>query len=153
MTEENGRHLAVLHSSKARSIGSRIGIDLDRYHDLTIAICLTTAASLCPKVRRAIAHIEHNYHRRLTLESVGAAVGYHPNHLCRKFREELSLSFHEYLVRVRLKKAVGLLVYTDDPIKAVAYRVGFGRPERLSRAFARWIRCSPRVFRDRYRYQ
>ena len=124
-----------------------------RYHDLTNATFLTTAASICPKVRRAIAYIEHNYHRRVTLQCVGVQVGFHPNHLCRVFREQLGLSFHEYLLQVRLKKAIRLLVHSDYPIKAVGYWVGFGSPEQFSKVFTRWIRCTPRAFREQYRYQ
>ena len=128
-------------------------VDLNRYHDLTNVICLTTAASICPKIRRAVTYIEHNYHRRMTLECLGAQIGYHPNHLCRVFREQLGLSFHEYLLRVRLKKAIRLLVYTDYPIKEVGFRVGFVRPEQFSRVFTRWLHCPPRAFREQYRYQ
>lgn len=131
----------------------RSPVDERSYHDLMNVICLTTAASICPKIRPAVTYIEHNYHRRLTLECAGAQIGYHPNHLCRVFREQLELSFHEYLLRARLKKAIRLLVYTYDPIKEVGYRVGFVRPQQFSRVFTRWLHSSPRVFREQYRYQ
>jgi AraC-like DNA-binding protein len=62
------------------------------------------------------------------------------------------MSVSEYLVRVRLKKAIGWLVYTDDPIKEIGFRAGFGGPERFSKVFRRWLKCSPRAFRERYRY-
>lgn len=127
--------------------------DVRRYHDLTNAICVTTAASICPKIRRAVTYIEHNYQHRLTLDCVGAQIGYHPNHLCRVFREQLGVPFHEYLLRVRLKKAIRLLVYSDDPIKEVGFQVGFPRPEQFSRVFTHWIHYSPRAFREQYRYQ
>ncbi len=143
----------MMPSAAVPATPRRTPADVRRYHDLANVICLTTAASICPKVRRAVTYIEYNYHSRLTLECVGAQIGYHPNHLCRIFREQLGLSFHEYLLRVRLKKAIRSLVYTDDPIKEVGFRVGFARPEQFSRVFTRWIHCSPRAFREQYRYQ
>jgi len=123
-----------------------------RYDDLTTAICLTAAGALHPKIRHAVRHIERHYHQKLTLRSVADRIRFHPNHLCRRFREALGMPFSEYLVRVRLKKAIGGLVYTDDPIKEVGYRAGFGGPERFSTVFRQWLRCSPRSFRSRYRY-
>ena len=130
----------------------RNAADLGRYNDLAHVICLTTAASVSPKIRRAVRYLDKHFPHKLTLRCVGRHIAYHPNYLCRKFREELGVSFSEYLVRVRLQAAIRWLVYTDDPIKAIGYRAGFGRPERFSRVFRQWVQCSPRVFRTRYRY-
>lgn len=124
-----------------------------RYHDFANAICLISAPSISPKIRHALRHIEKNYEQRVTLQRVAAAIGCHPTHLCQKFREELGSSFYTFVIRVRLKAAIRLLVYSDDPIKQVAYQVGFRSPETLAKVFARWIHCSPTVFRDRYRYR
>src|SRR3972149_5952274 len=55
--------------------------------------------------------------------------------------------------RCWLKHAIRLLVYTDLPIKAVGYGVGFGRPEHFAKVFGQWLQCAPTVFRIRYRYQ
>ena len=130
----------------------RQAVDGDRYNDLAHVICLTTATSVSPKIRRAVRYLDKNFPHKLTLRSVGRHIAYHPNYLCRKFREELGVSFTEYLVRIRLQKAIRWLAYTDDPIKAIGYRAGFGRPERFSKVFRQWVQCSPREFRTRYRY-
>lgn len=63
----------------------RDAADLARYHDLTKVICLTSAASISPKIRRAVRHIEKNYQHKLTLQSLGAHIWCHPNHRCQKF--------------------------------------------------------------------
>lgn len=128
-------------SSRApRAPQRKKAVDWDRYGDLTNVICLTTATSVSPKIRGAVRYLDKNFPHKLTLRSVGRHIAYHPNYLCRKFREELGVSFAEYLVRVRLQKAIRWLVYTDNPIKEVGYRARFGRPERFSRVFRQWIR-------------
>jgi AraC-like DNA-binding protein len=136
----------------ADSIPRRDAKDADRYNDLTALIQVTAAGSLHPKIRHAVRFIDRNFQRKLTLRSVADRIAFHPNYLCRRFREELGMSFSEYLVRVRLKQAIGGLIYTDDPIKAVAFRAGFAGPERFARVFRSWLQCSPRAFRARYRY-
>lgn len=42
--------------------------------------------------------MEKNYQARVTLRTLAAAIGYHPAHLCKKFRAELGSSFYEYLL-------------------------------------------------------
>jgi AraC-like DNA-binding protein len=100
-----------------------------------------------------VGYLDRQYAGRLTLGGVAGQIGYHPAHLSRKFHQELGVSFSGYLVRLRLKHAIRWLVYTDLPIKAVGYGVGFGRPEHFAKVFGRWLQCAPTVFRIRYRYQ
>jgi AraC-like DNA-binding protein len=127
--------------------------DPRRYDDLTPLICLTTAGSLSPKIRRAVRCLDQQYACRPTLGSVAGQLGYHPAHLSRKFHQELGVSFSGYLVRIRLKHAIRMLVYTDLPIKAIGYRVGYRRPERFAKVVRQWLQCSPTAFRTLYRYQ
>jgi AraC-like DNA-binding protein len=136
----------------AHSLPLRESGDADRFNDLTTLMRVTAAGSLHPKIRHAVRYIDRNYRHKLTLRSVADRIAFHPNYLCRRFREELGMSFSEYLVRVRLKQAIAGLIYTDDPIKAVAFRAGFAGPERFARVFRNWLKCSPKAFRARYRY-
>ncbi len=136
----------------SRSTSPHEVVDRGRYDDFTKDIVVTSAGALHPKIRQAVRYIDRHFSRNLTLHNVADRVAFHPNYLCRRFREDLGIPFSEYLLRVRLKHAIAGLVYTDDPIKAVAYRAGFSGPERFARVFRQWLQCSPRAFRARYRY-
>jgi AraC-like DNA-binding protein len=151
--DDNGRNALVSDAVAFPATSPRISAGRLHYHDLTNSICLATAASISPKIRRAVGYIEQHYHQKLTLRRVAAEIRYHPNHLCQKFREEVGTSFADYLVRTRLKHALRLLIYTDDPIKHIGYRTGFRSPQNFCKVFARWLHCSPTVFRERYRYR
>jgi len=146
---EGGMNFPGARTGAPRSVAR----DRCRYDDLTPLICLTRAVSLSPLICRAVRCLDHGYASRLTLDSVAHQIGYHPAHLSRKFHQDLGVSFSGYLVSIRLKHAIRLLVYTNVPIKAAGYRAGFGSPERFSKVFRAWLHCSPTVFRIRYRYQ
>lgn len=53
--------------------------------------------------------------------------------------KELGLSFQEYLLRTRIRKAMGLLESGSKSIKEVGYEVGYCRPEHFSKVFRREV--------------
>jgi AraC-like DNA-binding protein len=125
---------------------------LDAFNEFWNLILAARSISASPKIQRAMRYIDMNYSRAIKLTEVAAFIGIHPNHLCRKFRAEVGLSFHEYTVRYRIHKAMLLLVASEMPIKEIGYEVGFSYPEAFSKTFKRRIGCSPGKYRSRYRY-
>ncbi|MBA3684410.1 MAG: AraC family transcriptional regulator [Planctomycetes bacterium] len=53
--------------------------------------------------------------------------------------------------RLRMERAAGLLVQTDDPLKRIAEMVGYNGPFAFSAAFKRWCGMSPQEYRSRTR--
>ncbi len=53
--------------------------------------------------------------------------------------------------RMRMERAAGLLVQTDDPLKRIAEMVGYNGPFAFSAAFKRWSGMSPQEYRSRTR--
>jgi AraC-like DNA-binding protein len=64
-----------------------------------------------------------------------------------RFLGDYGLSPHAYLQRLRLDLAARWLRSTDEPVKAVAGRCGFGRVESFIRAFAKANGCTPARWR------
>lgn len=99
--------------------------------------------------RRAVEaalYLEERSHEALHLEDVAAQVGLSPFHFLRLFRGVLGVTPHQYLVRMRLRRAAGLLA-TDASITSIAYDVGFGDLSNFVRTFHRAAGVSPRGFR------
>ncbi len=80
------------------------------------------------------------------VEDVAALVGLSPFHFLRVFRSVLGVTPHQYLVRVRLRRAARLLA-TDASITSIAYDIGFGDLSNFVRTFHRAAGVSPRGFR------
>jgi len=99
------------------------------------------------KVLKVLAYIDVHYNNGSKLRNAASLVGYHPGHLCRKFRSEVGIPYHKYIVTIRIEKASPLLLESKKSIKEISYDVGFSRPELFSRAFKRLVGRSPADYR------
>jgi AraC-like DNA-binding protein len=104
---------------------------------------------ISPKIRRALTYIHTDYALNVTLSDMGSRIGIHPHYLCRKFKKELGIGFHNYLLRYRVQRASVLLVSSCKSIKEIGYDVGFSCSEVFSKAFKKLMGCSPQVYRTR----
>lgn len=105
------------------------------------------SSPLTPKIWRVVGYVEQCFAQPLTLHRVAAIVGLHPDYLSRRFKREQGVGFHEYLLTIRLRRATTLLVTSTTSIKEIGYDVGFRSPEVFSKAFKRFMGCSPVTYR------
>ena len=99
--------------------------------------------------RDAAAIVVARYSEPLTVGEVSRLVASSPRQLRRAFREEGEVSFREFVMGVRMKKAAELLLATQLPVAEVGRRVGYREPSRFSKAFRRTYGVSPSEFRAR----
>lgn len=91
-----------------------------------------------------IAHI----HEPIQVDDLAALAGCTRWHFSRRFKEISGYSPHDYVLDLKMRKAVRLLQSTDAPVKEIAYSCGFDNPEYFSRVFYRTYRTFPREFRN-----
>jgi len=101
-----------------------------------------------PMVALCKAYIDTHYaSETLSLQDAGSALGVSPAYLSRLMRQELGASFIDYLIRVRIDKAVALL---QDPLMKicdVAKMVGYNSQHYFSTAFKKRTGVSPAEYR------
>jgi transcriptional regulator GlxA family with amidase domain len=83
----------------------------------------------------------------MSLDDLARAADLSPFHLLRVFRQAIGITPHQYLMRVRLQRAIALLRDTRLPITEIAYASGWADLSNFNRAFLRELRCSPRELR------
>lgn len=99
------------------------------------------------RARAAMHFMEAHGTQALTLEDLAQATGLSAFHLLRVFRRAIGITPHQYLMRVRLLRAIALLRDTRLPVTEIAYESGWADLSNFNRAFRRELRCSPREFR------
>jgi len=100
-----------------------------------------------PFVKKALRHIQENYHMNLSLETVAAHVMVNPSHLSRTFRKETGEVVTDYINRMRIEKAKELLALTDMLVYEVAEAVGFKDSAYFSLVFKKIAGVNPKDFR------
>jgi AraC-like DNA-binding protein len=122
---------------------------LTRFKEETIGALLPAAsphALLSPIVRRAKRIIDERFADPLTLDCLAAAVGRSKRQLASVFRQELAMTAHEYLTRVRLRRALDL-IRNEEKIEAVSLLVGYRSKKNLYHHFKTRVGLTPIAYR------
>jgi AraC family transcriptional regulator len=88
------------------------------------------------RIHRAQDFIEKNLGHKLTLEDIAHSASFSPYHFHRIFSATTGETLYQFISRLRLEKAAGLLGQTPErSITEIALDVGFGSSATFARAF------------------
>ena len=98
-------------------------------------------------VKRARQYIEHNFDKRLSLEEAAKAVNTSVRYFCKVFKKSTSMTFIDYLTRLRIEKSKNLLLDPNKRISEIAYEVGFESLTQFNRSFKKLCGQTPTEYR------
>jgi AraC family transcriptional regulator len=87
----------------------------------------------------------------ITLSSIARSVGIHPSHLARTFRKHYRRSIGDYVRRLRVERAAGLLAESAASIAQISLRSGFFDQSHFARVFKRHTGLTPAQYRAAFR--
>ncbi|MGW4527134.1 GlxA family transcriptional regulator [Amycolatopsis sp. NPDC004378] len=102
-------------------------------------------------LEKALAWIEENAHRALTLADIAGAAGMSSRTLSRRFQAETGQSPIQWLTGVRIRHAQELLEITDHTVDRIAGQVGFPSPSNFRTQFAQTVGVNPGEYRRTFR--
>ena len=94
-------------------------------------------------------YVSANLHRNITLDDIAEVVCMSPSSLYKKMKEYADISPMEYVMKMRLHKAVELLKDDSVSVQEVASAVGFNTHSFFSECFKREFGMTPRQWRVR----
>lgn len=101
-----------------------------------------------PIVMEARKYIYQYYEQRdLDLTQVAEAIGCNPSYLSRIMKQELGISFKDFLTMLRIGRAIQLMRNPDLSINQIAEKVGYSNQHYFSAAFKNCQGVSPSEFR------
>lgn len=100
-------------------------------------------------LHRCVQYIGEHYSEPITLTTVAREVYLTPSYLCRVFKREAGVTFHEYLNRVRVNKAKELLRDRDLRLTDISLMVGFTDQSYFTKVFKRLTGTLPRAYREK----
>ena len=115
-------------------------------------------SGFAPKTRHgdaAVLKVQHWLQKqaaeRVSLGAMAAHAGLEERTFLRRFRAATGLKPTEYFQHVRAGKAREMLEFTNDPVDAIAWRVGYADPSAFRKVFLRITGLTPGAYRARFR--
>lgn len=136
-------------------ISSHTGNDLDiESRAVALAYSIVKFSARAPRdlrsLQRTREYVHAHFAENLTLAQVARAAGLHPVYLGQIFRQEFGETLGEYLNRIRVRAAAGMLANSDLPLSAVALDLGFYDQSHFTRVFHQFTGTTPGRFRCEY---
>jgi YesN/AraC family two-component response regulator len=102
------------------------------------------------EINKTKKYIEEHFQEQLTIENIANFIGFNKNYLCTKFKNEMGITIHQYLISFRIEHAKQLLINTDYSIENVAFCCGFYNVIYFRTIFKKNTGLTPTTFRDYY---
>ena len=110
----------------------------------------TPAANVAERaVAKAKAYIRSNFAEKVSAAEVARLCNMSPFHFSRSFKRICGVTFSDYLLEFRVKKAVQLIGQHRVTVTGACYEAGFRDVSYFSRIFKRYAGMTPSQYRDR----
>jgi len=118
------------------------------YHELILE--LNRKVSYTPAVLLSQKHIETYYYKEdFSLQELAEIIKISPTYLSRLLKNEIGVSFIEYLTQVRVEKAIQMMSDPTIKLYEVAEKVGYSNQHYFSTTFKKVVGLSPAEYRKR----
>jgi AraC-like DNA-binding protein len=102
------------------------------------------------RIGALLSFIDEHYDEPITVKQLAQVAAMSETSLLRTFRRVVQDSPIDYVIRVRIAKAIEMMADPDVRITDVAFRCGFSDGNYFSRTFRKIMGESPREFRKRH---
>lgn len=92
--------------------------------------------------------IHSNFDSEISLESCSTLLNYHPSYISKVLRQELGISFSDYLLQYRLLKAKEMLEETDMKVSEIAHKLQYNNSQNFIRSFRKLVGITPGAYRE-----
>jgi transcriptional regulator GlxA family with amidase domain len=148
--------LALVEDDHDRSVAHAVAQELVLFlrrpgSQSQFSVPLWSAQPSTGPIRAAVSAVHAGPGARHAIDDLAGRAGLSPRQLQRRFTAELGMPPAQYVEKVRVEAARRALAEGDDPVDAIARRLGFGTAETLRRTFHRHLGVAPSDYRDRFR--
>ncbi|MCL2851664.1 MAG: response regulator [Defluviitaleaceae bacterium] len=103
-----------------------------------------------PTIAKCLHYISKHYEKSITLEDAAKAANITPSYLSMAFKQEMGISFVQYLTQIRIAKSEALLLDTNMKIYEIAEKVGFPSPYYFSKVFKEQKGITCKEYREKH---
>lgn len=98
-------------------------------------------------IQEVLDYVEDHFHEEISLKGIAEIVHLNASYLSSLFKEEVEMTFIEYLTRRRLQEAKKLLIQTDLTVNEIAEKVGYHTAKYFIKLFKQYEKATPSSYR------
>lgn len=110
----------------------------------------STKIEILRRLNLAKEYLYTNYNNNIRLEELAEYACLSVTHLLRTFKQAFHATPHQFLVQIRLQRAVDLLKNTDYPVNEIVNMIGFDCPSSFIRLFRDRFKTTPLKYRQTF---
>ena len=118
-----------------------------RYQEYSRDIEFTVLDKIDERIQQVTRYIRGHYHKPITLAEMARIANMSPSYFSKHFKESTCFGFKEYVLNVRFRRAIELLLETRLSITEVAYQCGFNDSNYFGDMFKKYKGLSPLQYR------
>ena len=92
----------------------------------------------------AVNHIRRHMTEKISLKDIADSLHLSPEHLSRKFKEEMSMNITDYIHKVKIEESCNLLTSNLYSVSEIAYIFGYSSPAHYTKTFSKVLGLSPK---------
>jgi AraC family transcriptional regulator len=100
------------------------------------------------RLKPVLQYIEEHIGENISTELLAEMIGLSPKYFYVFFKNNIGLTPHHYMTRIRMNRARDMLFDRKLTVKEIAYQLGFADPYTFSKIFKRFHKTSPSRFYD-----
>ncbi|EPR10499.1 response regulator transcription factor [Ruminiclostridium papyrosolvens] len=100
------------------------------------------------EIAKIVAYVKENLSSELSVATAARVIHISESHFSHLFKSEMGVSFVDYVNRLRIEKAMKLLIETDKNINEISYEVGINSPNYFSILFKKITKMPPNEYRN-----
>ncbi|GAE06549.1 two-component response regulator yesN [Paenibacillus sp. JCM 10914] len=92
-------------------------------------------------------YMQENYHKELSLDQISSMVYLNSVYFSQLFKQRIGVGFKEYLIHLRIDRALQLLKETDMKIAEISNVIGYDDVRHFSQIFRKKYGVTPSEYR------
>ncbi|WP_429313591.1 helix-turn-helix domain-containing protein [Paenibacillus mucilaginosus] len=138
---------AVERALETEEQRSRLGL-IEKVADPQLLTAAVHQSAVSEPVEEALRYMDEHLHLPFTLREVAEQIHLNASYFSVLFKEQMGMTFSEYVTRRRLQKAKEMLLQTRLPIAEIAERAGYQSAKYFSKIFKEYEGTSPGAYRS-----
>lgn len=142
----------IYNSQIALNVAKRLVVAMQRIGGQSqFSPLLTAWVDPTSPVANSQTYILNHYQQEITVQKLADVANMSIRNFSRSFHKQMEITPIEFVLRIRVEAARGMLEQTSLPIKTIAFKAGFNSSSKLRAGFIRQLGVTPAQYRNNFK--